>query len=313
MPRMWFVRPVVSLALCSFVTGCGFVHFGRLPSGVAAGGDAALAKAYSDLTTEHKILKQELALVRRQTDTLRVALEKGATSSSPAANDLAAQLAETSRELATLRASKAKLEAGSGNAAAENKLAASLRQTTQLEEENARLRAELDRARGENAALAEELKTSTAQNRQAQSALAQLNLDLLAEKQARARAEQTAAAIRTQLSAVVAQGGGAAVSTSESSATPAGAGSLQLAKAPPADSSPTAELRTNVEQLQPGGSAAASSGGRTHTVQDGDTLDQLARRYFQAPEKWRTIYEANKPLLDNGQPLRSGTVLRIPQ
>ena len=313
MPRMWFVRPVLFLAICSFVTGCGFIHFGRLPSGAAGGGDAALAKAYSDLTTEHKILKQELALVRRQADALRVALEKGAMNSSPAFNDLAARLTETSRELATLRAANAKLEVGGVNSATQSKLAASLRETTQLEEENIRLRAELDRARGENVTLAEQLKTSTAQNQQAQSALAQLNLDLLAEKQARARAEQAAAAIRTQLSAVVAQGGAAAASTAGSSTTPAGAGSLQLAKAPPAESSSTAELRANVEQLQSGGSAAASAAARTHTVRDGDTLEQLARRYYQAPEKWRTIYEANRPLLENGQPLRAGTVLRIPE
>jgi hypothetical protein len=70
---MRFARAAFLLIVSIVLTGCGYVHFGRLPS--APQGDAALATAYSDLTTEHKILKQELALARKEGDALRIALE----------------------------------------------------------------------------------------------------------------------------------------------------------------------------------------------------------------------------------------------
>ncbi len=70
---MRVLRVLVSVLPLIVFSGCGYVHFGRLPK---VNGDAALQQANFDLGTQQKILKQELALARKETDTLRNALER---------------------------------------------------------------------------------------------------------------------------------------------------------------------------------------------------------------------------------------------
>ncbi|MES2695297.1 MAG: LysM peptidoglycan-binding domain-containing protein [Verrucomicrobiota bacterium] len=176
-------------------------------------GDEALLKENSDLRLEKKILQQELALTRAQGDALRMAIENR-TSDGDTATRLVDKLNETSKELAELRASYAKLLADRSQdllavtettglkaqlGAAEEKLATTLRGYTELQEEVSRLKTEVATTRTENVALSEQVKTITAENKEAQTALAQLNQDLLAQKEARTRAEQDAETLRTEL------------------------------------------------------------------------------------------------------------------
>lgn len=319
---MALVRSTLALGGLLLLSGCGFVHFGRLPQGPAAGGDAAMAEAYTNLATEHKILKQELVLARKEGDTLRATLDR-AGSSSP---ELVARLEETTRELTALRASHARLLASRGGddpaaksqlAEIEEKLATSLRNYTQLQEENARLRQDVDRVRSENIVLAEQLKTAVARHDQAQAALAQLNTELLAQREARVRAEQSSSAAQAQLVAVMANrsGGSAPLTAARESSADAAAG-LQLPKAPPAGAA--ADLRINTERLRSGAVSSptpdpAAKPPRTHTVEPGDTLEKLALKYYGAPDRWRRIYEANEALLSNGRPLTAGMRLTIPE
>jgi nucleoid-associated protein YgaU len=338
---MPFARPLIASAALLLFSGCGYVHFGRLPKMGPA--DPALAAAYSDLSTENKILKQELALARREGDALRATVDRAGSPGASA--ELVARLNETTRELATLRASYAKLQAERGAAPAaaanpasraqatelEERLAAALRDFTRLQEENSRLRTDLDRAREQNTGLAEQLKTAVMGREEAQAALSQLNTELLAQKEARARAEQAGAAVRAQLSTVLAAGGTVAptpppATRPEPAAVPASATSaLRLAKAPPADAFGVAELRTSPERLRTAESAPPPAGGfsaaptaptatptRIHVVQAGDTLEKLALRYYNAPGQWLRIYEANTDLLGNGQPLAVGMRLEVP-
>lgn len=317
------VRFTGLLSLMTLLTGCGFVHFGRLPEPVVGGSDAAAVQAYSTLSTNHKILQQELALARKEGETLRVALEKA--QGQPTTGDAGGRISELTSELAGLRANYAKLQAeraaGGGSASSgqlaqvEEKLAASLRNYTQLQEENSRLRRELDRTRSENSGLADQLKTVTQRNEQAQASLAQLNTELLLQREARNKAEQSSAAMRAQLAAVMAQAG--RTSDAPTAAKPAGGttAGLELAKAPPAEASPTVELRTNAERIRPPGevpAANATGGRRVHVVREGDTLDKLAREYFGDSEHWRVIYDANLSRLGQGQPLQVGMELEIP-
>jgi nucleoid-associated protein YgaU len=320
-------RMCLALLAAPLFSGCGYIHFGRLEKSPVGGGDAALVAAYSNLSTEHKILKQELVLVRREGDALRTALERGASATGAEA---AARLNEASRELATLRAAYAKLQGERTSSlltadpaplrALEDKLAASLRQVTQLQEENSRLRAEVERTRGENTALTSQLTAVTSRHEESRQALEMLNSELLAQKQARAQAEQAATAARTQLSAVLAQANrnppGTLAAARESAA--ASSAALHLARSPTSDSVPTAELRTDTERLRraaepsTGHPAPATPRPATHLVQAGDTLEKLALRYYGSGELWRPIYEANLALLGGGQPLRVGTELRLP-
>ncbi len=204
----------LALALLLTLSGCGYVHVGRMPEPVTTVvGDDKLMKENSDLRTEKKILQQELALTRAQGDALRFALENRA-SDGDTSKRLVEKLNETSRELNLLRAGYAQLQTERNRAVAtaaeatalkarlgatEEQLATSLRNYTQLQEEVTRLRTDVDRTRTENLALGEQVKTITAQNEQAQAALAQLNTDLLTQKDARLRAEQDAETLRSEL------------------------------------------------------------------------------------------------------------------
>lgn len=308
------------------LAGCGYVHFGRLPENpVMASGDT-MGTAYSNLSTEHKILQQELALARKEGDALRAALD--GRNLSGTANELTARLGETTRELAALRADYAKLQAARGGdpavsaklAETEERLASSLRKFTEIQEENARLRAEVAQTRAENSSLAAQVKTVTAQNAEAQAALAQLNTELLAQKEARARAEQQAEAARTQLGAVIAVRDAATtpLSTAREASAPSTA-ALRLNAAPPTDQPATAELRTSPERLRAAAEKAsaakptASTGPRVHTVQASDTLEKLARTYYGDAGKWNVIYFANQDQLSGGRPLKPGLTLVIPE
>ena len=51
---------------------------------------------------------------------------------------------------------------------------------------------------------------------------------------------------------------------------------------------------------------------RTHTVQKGDTLFNLAQRYYGSSSKWRAIYDANRDQLPSQNSLKIGMELKIP-
>jgi nucleoid-associated protein YgaU len=59
--------------------------------------------------------------------------------------------------------------------------------------------------------------------------------------------------------------------------------------------------------------APMSGGGRTHTVQKGDTIFKLARDYYGGDaSKWRAIYDANRDQISNPNQIRVGQRLVIP-
>jgi nucleoid-associated protein YgaU len=331
------------------LSGCGYVHFGRLPAG--AGDSAEIQREYADLSLQQKILKQELELAYKESDTLRAALEKAGVAGNTGSADATRRLEATAKELADLRASYAKLQSERTAGAPAD---AGRKSYTVLQEENARLTKELDATRAENASLAEKLKSSVAENQQAQSAITELSSDLQAQRRARERAEQATAALRAQLEAVMARGplapNPAAGDQPIDLATPPPQGSasaLSLAKAPPSDAAPVAELRTSVARLRAAaaanadaeapqsGAAAApvttstpaapsaptqpaaapqppSPAPRKYSVQKGDTLEKIAIRVYGAADQWTRIYSANSDLLSTGQGLKPGMELQIP-
>jgi nucleoid-associated protein YgaU len=60
-------------------------------------------------------------------------------------------------------------------------------------------------------------------------------------------------------------------------------------------------------------STAPAGSVRTHVVQRGDTLYELARRYYNNDQsKWRKIYQANVSAIPNKDLLRVGQELVIP-
>ena len=67
-----------------------------------------------------------------------------------------------------------------------------------------------------------------------------------------------------------------------------------------------------VLNLEVGGGAAAGGGGggETYTVQSGDTLSAIGKRYGVP---WREIFEANRGTIDNPDRIFPGQQLRIPR
>ena len=198
------------------LSGCGYVHLGKLPDAPppTVMGDEQLLKENTNLRTEKKILQQELALTRAQGDALRSAIENR-TADGDTSKRLTEKLNQTTRDLATLRADYAKLQMERATlvaakpeesselkaklGATEEKLAGLMRNYTQLNEEIGQLRTDLKSTRAENVTLTEQVKVVTEKNAEAQAALAQLNADLLTQKETGTRAAQDAATLRTQL------------------------------------------------------------------------------------------------------------------
>lgn len=228
----WRTARFVLLVSPLLLSGCSYVHFGKLPPPPPPSlGEQKARKENDELRLEKKLLQQELALTRAEGTALRMAIENR-TADGDTSKRLTERLTEATRELATLRENYAQLVSERDQAVAavetssaviaaraeasdlrsrlgatEEQLAASLRTFTQLQEEVGKLRTEVARAKEDNAALNEQIQVALSQSTEDQAALAQLNIQLLTQKDARERAEQDVVALRTQLAA-----GGSALS-----------------------------------------------------------------------------------------------------
>jgi nucleoid-associated protein YgaU len=58
---------------------------------------------------------------------------------------------------------------------------------------------------------------------------------------------------------------------------------------------------------------AASGAGRTYTVVKGDSLSKIAKREYGDPNKWRTLYEANRDLVKDPDLIYPGQLLSVPE
>lgn len=58
---------------------------------------------------------------------------------------------------------------------------------------------------------------------------------------------------------------------------------------------------------------AAGGGGQTYTVQPGDTLGAIAKRYLGDAGAYMEIFNANRDQLSNPDLIKPGQVLKIPQ
>lgn len=50
-----------------------------------------------------------------------------------------------------------------------------------------------------------------------------------------------------------------------------------------------------------------------YTVVSGDTLSKISKQFYNDPNKYQQIFEANKPMLSSPDKIYPGQVLRIPQ
>ena len=54
------------------------------------------------------------------------------------------------------------------------------------------------------------------------------------------------------------------------------------------------------------------AGGRTYTVQAGDSLSKIAKREYGDASQWKRIHEANKDLIKNPDLIHPGQTLKLP-
>ena len=88
-----------------------------------------------------------------------------------------------------------------------------------------------------------------------------------------------------------------------------------MIEAPPAEARPAVEVETPPPPPPPPGAQVgkpAPAAGQTYTVQKGDTLYGLARRFYGDGKLWTRIADANKDKIRNATTIPAGAVLVIP-
>ncbi len=74
-----------------------------------------------------------------------------------------------------------------------------------------------------------------------------------------------------------------------------------------------APTRTVTSTVNAGATAPSPSNApRTYTVQSGDTLSAISKRFYGTPSRWIDIYQANRDRLSSESALRVGQEVRIP-
>lgn len=95
-----FIAPASVVLLALLVTGCGYVHFGRLQPTET---ESAALKENAELRLEKKLLQQELAITGKELRALRSSLEE--RQAAPSRTEPAGSQMASAMELASLRAS----------------------------------------------------------------------------------------------------------------------------------------------------------------------------------------------------------------
>jgi len=81
------------------------------------------------------------------------------------------------------------------------------------------------------------------------------------------------------------------------------------------------EARPDFSNVSSGGSSTAPAApqptdtigsGKTYVVVEGDSLSKIAKREYGDAGKWRTIYEANKDLINDPDLIYPGQELKVP-
>ena len=69
---------------------------------------------------------------------------------------------------------------------------------------------------------------------------------------------------------------------------------------------------SSTEEITGGSGSGGGMGGRSYTVESGDTLSHIAKAHYGKAGKWRAIFEANRDQIDDPDRIFPGQVLKIP-
>ena len=69
-------------------------------------------------------------------------------------------------------------------------------------------------------------------------------------------------------------------------------------------------VTSSEHEVQGGGGGGGPE--QTHTVAKGETLSEIAKKYYGKASKYPVIFDANRDQLDNPDRIKPGQVLKIP-
>jgi nucleoid-associated protein YgaU len=69
---------------------------------------------------------------------------------------------------------------------------------------------------------------------------------------------------------------------------------------------------TTTEEIRGGEGGGGGSGEQTYTIEKGDTLSHVAKRFYGKAKYWRQIHEANRDTIENPDRIFPGQVIRLP-
>ena len=251
---------------------------------------AALAKPNQDAhSKEIATLRQDRLRAEEARDQLRVDF-------AAARSKLEADLAAARNEVRAARAQVAKLEADLAAARSEARSGKAEfgESTSQLDETPARATQERDAPSGTLAALRGNNSSEIERLREEVAVAEQARTAALADRDAAFR-DLTAEQIRNDnLVRELARARPAVLLASAGTSTPRAAPSR----------TPASEF---VEVPAP-----ASTEAREHTVAYGENLSMISLRYYNSPNRWREIFDANREVMNSPNQLAPGMKLRIP-
>ncbi len=67
---------------------------------------------------------------------------------------------------------------------------------------------------------------------------------------------------------------------------------------------------TSTEEITSGG--GGGGGEQTYTIESGDTLSTISKRFYGKPKFWAKIFEANRDVIDNADKIFPGQVIKLP-
>lgn len=70
---------------------------------------------------------------------------------------------------------------------------------------------------------------------------------------------------------------------------------------------------TSTEEIIGGEGGGGGTGAQTYTIEKGDTLSAISKRFYGKAKFWSKIFEANRDVIDNADKIYPGQVIKLPQ
>lgn len=287
-----------------------FLRIGLAPIALVLAGtlraDDQAAPAHPDdvasLRADNKQLSDELAAAWKEADHLKAdlaasqaAAAKGADEAADLRKQLDAAKAEAPKADEAPAAAAPDTDAAKQAADLQDKLAVSLRSFSVLQDENAQLKASVDKAAADNASLSQQLESAKASiaSLQVQAAataqIEPLRTELRQSQDETVRLVNENQQYRTRL---------AVQSTGPNSSRPAPTrpGQASAAAAAAYQPAPT----------------PAPAAAKTYVVAAGDTLTKISRKFYGNSGRWQDILNANRGTVKDEKSLVVGSTITIP-